>query len=281
MAVFLAFLSAVAFGGADFIGGLASRRASAVSVVVTAHIIGLSVILVVAPFWGSQSAALSDFLWGAAAGTAGAVGLTVLYHALATTRFTVAAPAAALLGATVPVIFGLMIGERPGGAAWIGIALSVPAILLISAARDDGTPLAATTRRAVILGSLAGLLFGLFGIFISQTADTSGVWPLVGARMASIPTMAVVAMAMGKPLLVSGNTIRIAVTAGAADMVANILLLAALHEPGLISLVLLISSLYPAFTVILARIVLEERMTRTQVGGLLMAGVGIALISIA
>jgi len=232
MAVFLAFLSAVAFGGADFIGGLASRRASAVSVVVTAHIIGLSVILVVAPFWGSESAALSDFLWGAAAGTAGAVGLTVLYHALATTRFTVAAPAAALLGATVPVIFGLMIGERPGGAAWIGIALSVP-------------------------------------------------WPLVGARMASIPTMAVVAMAMGKPLLVSGNTIRIAVTAGAADMVANILLLAALHEPGLISLVLLISSLYPAFTVILARIVLEERMTRTQVGGLLMAGVGIALISIA
>jgi len=281
MAVFLAFLSAVAFGGADFIGGLASRRASAVSVVVTAHIIGLSVILVVAPLWGAESAALSDLLWGAAAGVSGAIGLAILYHALATTRFTVAAPAAALLGATFPVGFGLIIGERPGGAAWIGIALSVPAILLISVAKDDGTPLAATTRRAVILGSLAGALFGLFGIFVSQSADTSGVWPLVGARLASIPTMVVVALAMGKPLLVSAGTMRIAVTAGATDMVANILLLAALHEPGLISLVLLISSLYPAFTVILARIVLEERMTRTQVGGLLMAGVGIALISIA
>ena len=135
-----------------------------------------------------------------------------------------------------------------------------------------------TNRRAVLLGSVAGVLFGLFGVLISQTADTSGVWPLVGARVASIPTMAAIALVMGKPLLVVRATaMRISATAGAADMIANILLLAALHEPGLLSLVLLISSLYPAGTVLLARVVLDERINRVQIGGLIMAGFGLAL----
>ena len=248
--------------------------------VVTAHLVGLVVVVAVAPWWGSGSASAADFGWGAAAGAAGAGGLVILYHALATTRFTVAAPAAALLGAVVPVAFGVATGERPDPVAWVGVALALPALLLISTAKTDEESLSFTTRRAVALGSLAGVLFGLFGILISRTADTSGVWPLVGARLASLPAIALVAVAIGKPLLAKGNALRISLTAGAADMVANILLLAALHEPGLLSLVLLTSSLYPAVTVLLARVVLEERMTPIQIGGLLMAGAGLALIAI-
>ena len=280
MAAFLAILSAAAFGGADFVGGLAARRASAVSVVITGHLTGLLVVAAVAPWFGSDGVGTADFLWGGAAGASGAIGLTILYHALATTRFMVAAPAAAVLGAAVPVVFGLAIGERPSATAWIGIAVALPAILLISGLRSEGSASAAATRRAVLLGSAAGSLFGLFGIFMSRTADTSGAWPLVSARVASIITMSVVALVMARPLLATGKALRISIAAGAADMAANIALLAALHEPGLVSLVLLISSLYPAGTVLLARVVLDERINRTQVVGLLLAAVGIGLIAL-
>ena len=280
MAVLLAVLSAAAFGGADFIGGLASRKASAVSVVVTAHLIGLALVAVVAPFWGSAGPASADLLWGAAAGAAGAGGLVILYHALATTRFSVAAPAAALLGAAVPVVYGVLVGERPEPIAWAGVAVALPAILMIGVTSEEGEAGKPLVRRAVLLGSLAGVLFGLFGILISQTADTSGVWPLLGARLASIPVIAGVALVRRHPLLVEGRGLALALTAGAADMSANILLLAALHEPGLVSLVLLVSSLYPAGTVLLARVVLDERMNRVQVAGLLLAGLGLALIAI-
>ncbi|MBU1866519.1 MAG: DMT family transporter [Actinobacteria bacterium] len=280
MALFLASLSALAFGGADFVGGLASRRAPAVSVVVTAHLAGLAVVLAVAPWWGQGGPGIPDFLWGAAAGAAGGGGLVILYHALATTRFSVSAPAAALLGAALPVVFGVAIGERPATLAWVGVAMALPAILLIGMAGDGDEDAPGTTRRAVILGSLAGVLFGLFGILISRTGDTSGIWPLVGARMASLPVLGAVALARGHRLLVSGPVLGVALTVGAADMVANILLLAALHEPGLVSLVLLVSSLYPAGTVVLARMVLDERLNRIQLGGLALAGIGLGLIAV-
>lgn len=280
MAVFLAFLSAAAFGGADFIGGLATRRASALSVVTTAHLIGLVVVLAVAPLWGTGGPAAADLSWGAGAGVSGAAGLVVLYHALATTRFSVAAPAAALLGAVVPVLYGVAAGERPEPIAWAGVALALPAILMIGRAAGDGEAAARVTRRAVLLGSGAGALFGLFGILIAQTADTSGVWPLVGARLASLPAIGAVALLRGRRPWVEGPALPVAMTAGAADMAANILLLAALHEPGLVSLVLLVSSLYPAGTVLLARMVLDERLHPTQIAGLVLAGAGLALIAL-
>jgi drug/metabolite transporter (DMT)-like permease len=280
MAVFLAVLSAAGFGGADFIGGLASRRASAVSVVVTAHLVGLALVALVAPWWGTGGPASADLLWGAAAGAAGAGGLVILYHALATTRFSVAAPAAALLGAVVPLLFGVAIGERPDPVAWVGVALALPAILMIGVSRGEGEADRPLVRRAILLGGLAGVLFGLFGILISRTADTSGVWPLLGSRLASVPVIAGLALVRGRPLLVEGRGLGLAMMAGAADMTANMLLLAALHEPGLVSLVLLVSSLYPAGTVLLARVVLDERMHRVQIAGLLLAGLGVSLIAV-
>jgi len=280
VAIVFAVLSAATFGAADFIGGMASRRIAAVTVVVTSHLVGLSVVLIVAPMWGSSGAGAADLAWGAAAGLAGAGGLVILYHALATTRFSVAGPAAALAGAVVPVAFGVLIGERPEPLAWAGVALALPAILLISAGGGGDSSLAATTRRALLLGSLAGLLFAFFGVFISRTADTSGLWPLVGARLASIPLMVVVAVGLGRPVLASGRMLAVAIVVGAMDMAANIFLLAALHEPGLVSLVILISSLYPGFTVILARLVIDERISRTQLAGLLMAGLGVGMIAV-
>jgi len=103
----------------------------------------------------------------------------------------------------------------------------------------------------------------------------------LGARAASVPAIAVLALVRGRPLIAEGRALWIAVAAGATDMIANMFLLAGLHEPGLVSLVILISSMYPAFTVLLARLVLEERISPTQAAGLVMAGLGIGLISMA
>jgi drug/metabolite transporter (DMT)-like permease len=281
MAVLLAALSSVAFGGADFLGGLTSRRAPAVTVVFTAHLAGLVVVLAVAPLWGSEGALGSAVLWGAAAGASGAAGLVMLYHALATTRFSIAAPAAALFGAVMPVGYGLVIGERPAALAWVGVLVAIPALLLItSTRREDSDAVRSGARRAVAWGALAGFGFALFGIFISRTTDASGLWPLVGARAASIPAMALLALGLRRPLVAAPPVLGAALVVGVADMGANILYLAALHR-GLVSLVVVISSLYPAATVLLARMVLNERLTRRQVLGLGLAGLGIALIAAA
>lgn len=279
MPVLLAVLSAIAFGGADFLGGITSRRAPAVTVVFTAHLAGLALVLALAPLWGVEGARAAPILWGAAAGTAGAAGLVVLYHALANTVLSIAAPAAALFGALLPVGYGLFVGDRPAVLAWVGVAVAVPSLLLITSAGSGGDHgIRSHARKAVLLGALAGLGFALFGIFMSRTTVASGLWPLVGARIVSIPVLFVIAVGLGRPLLAAPPVSWVALTVGAADMGANILYLAALHR-GLISLVVVISSLYPAFTVLLARSVLHERITPLQTAGLVLAGAGIALIA--
>ncbi len=280
MAILLAVLSSITIGGADFLGGLTARRAPAITVVFTAHLAGLGVTLVAAPLWGSDGTVTADLLWGAAAGASGAIGLVMLYHALATTRFSVAAPAAALFGAVLSIGYGLVIGERPDALAWVGVVLALPALLLITSSQRNEGGDRRSARRAVLLGALAGIGFSLYGIFMSRTGDSSGLWPLVGSRVASIPAVAVLALARRRPLLTAPPVLARALTVGVLDMGANILFLEALHR-GFISLVVLISSLYPAFTVLLARVVLDERIGRRQGFGLLLAGAGIVLIAVA
>ena len=246
MAILLAVLSSVAFGGADFLGGLTSRRAPAVTVVFTAHLAGLAVMAVATPLWGAEGPLGAAVLWGAGAGASGAIGLVALYHALATTRFSIAAPAAALFGAILPVGYGLMIGDRPTLLAWLGVAVAIPSLLLITATRrGEGSAVRTDARRAVFWGALAGLGFALFGIFISRSSVDAGLWPLVGARAASIPVVAALALGLRRPLLATPPALGLALVVGAADMGANILYLAALHR-GLISLVVVVGSLYPA-----------------------------------
>lgn len=280
MAILLAVLASAMVGGADFLGGLTARRAPAATVVVTSHLSGLGLALVAAPLVGAEGPVAADVGWGAAAGIGGAVGLVLLYHALATTRIAVAAPAAALTGALVPVAFGVLAGERPEPVAWAGVALAIPALMLIPSGRGIDGRLLAHSGRALAIGAAAGVAFGLFGIFLSRAGDASGLWPLVGARLASIPAISLLALGTGRPLLASSPALWWALGVGLADMAANIVFLAALHR-GLLSLVVVITSLYPGFTILLARLVLDEEIARRQLLGLALAAAGIALISVA
>lgn len=278
MPLLLALASSVVFGAADFTGGLATKRSPAVSVVVATYVTGLSVALVAVPFFGEGAPEVEHLLWGAGAGIAGGLGLVVLFHALATTRMNVAAPAAALFGAIAPIAFGILIGERPSPVAWAGIAVALPAVGLLGAGNVDDVA-RSTARRAIVLALVTGVGFGLFGIMISRTPAEAGMWPLVAARVGSVIVISGIAVGTHRPLWPHGAW-RLALLSGAIDMVANILFLLAVRET-LLTLVVVITSLYPASTIVLARFVVGERLTRHQMAGLVMGTVGVVLIAVA
>jgi drug/metabolite transporter (DMT)-like permease len=278
MPILFAGLASATFGVSDFLGGLATRKAPAASVVVSSQLAGLVLLLAAAPLAGG-SATATDLWWGAAAGTAGGAAIGVFYHAIATTRVGVAAPVGAVAATVLQVLFGLVVGERPASIAWAGIAIAIPAIVLITAGGDRSHAGRAITRRAFVLGVITGVGFALFGICISRTGDAAGLWPLLGARGASIVLMTGIALGTGRPLLVGPGVATLAVIVGLGDMAGNIFFLVAVRR-GLLSLVSVIVSLYPAATVLLARTVLGERVAAVQAAGLALAALGVTLIAL-
>jgi drug/metabolite transporter (DMT)-like permease len=276
MPFFLAGFASLSFGVADFLGGLATRRAAAVSIVVTSQLIGGTGLLVAAWVVGGEVALAREWAWGAGAGLAGAVGVVLLYHALATTRMSVTAPVTAVFGTASPVVFGIAAGERPEALAWIGIVVGVGSILLIARTPPEDDPALRGGFWPVLYGTVAGLAFGLFGILISRTASESGLWPLVSARSASIGVLVLVAVLLGRPVIAESGR-GLAAWAGILDMAANVMYLVAVRQE-LLSLITVIMAMYPAATVGLARVVLRERIQRIQILGLGLGAGALVLI---
>jgi drug/metabolite transporter (DMT)-like permease len=223
---------------------------------------------------------LGDVSWGLAAGSVGVVGVILLYRGLAIGPMSVVAPLTAVLSAIVPVVVGVIRGERPGVAALCGVALALPAMVLIGRESDarGGAPV---SRRALLTALAAGVSFGGFYVLLAQTGSDGGAWPLVGQRAASVAILlglTGVAVRRGTPALPHGRAMGLAIVAGITDFVANLTYVLATHR-GLLALVAVLSSLYPAATLVLARAVLRERLARGQLGGLLLAAVAVALIA--
>jgi uncharacterized membrane protein len=277
MAALLALTAAAAYGAGDFLGGLAARREPATAVVLWSHVVGLAFMLVLAPLVGGQLTA-EALVVGGAAGLVGAVAVALFYRALASGAMSVAAPVAGLLSAAVPVVAGVGGGERPGAVALAGIALALPAIMLVSRERPEHDAPRASRVRAFGLALAAGLGFGLFFVMLDGADDGTGIWPLVGARLASVTlfsTLGVARLTAAAPPRAATLT---AAGAGVLDAAANACYLLALSH-GLLSVVSVLTALYPAGTIVLARVVLRERMTRTQQTGLAVAGLAAALIA--
>jgi drug/metabolite transporter (DMT)-like permease len=277
MSVLLAAVSALLYGGADFYGGLATRRSAVSSVLVFSQLVGLAIALAAVAVFRTALPGIADLAWGAVAGVCGAAGLAALYTALATTVVAVASPVAAVVGTVLPVALGLAVGERPGPLAWAGIAVALPAVVLLTAGAGPGAG-TGSPRRAALLGTAAGTGFGLFFFAVSRTAPDSGLWPLVAARVSTIALVVLAAAVTGRSLRPERGSIGAILAAGALDMGANIAFLLA-SRTGMISIAAAVTALYPGPTVLLARIVLRERLTRLRVAGLALALVGVALIS--
>lgn len=281
MAALLAFTSAMLFGVGDFLGGMASRRLRALVVASWSQMVGLTAILVLTlAVLPTAHPSGADLAWGVAAGAVGAAGLLLLYTALASGPMSVAAPITAVFSALVPAAAGLAFGERPGILAALGVVLAIPAIVCIAQGEEpEGTPdRARATIRDLLPAFGAGLGFGLFFVFLGQTSSGAGLWPLVGARTASMVGLFTLALVTPGGIGLVPGTRRMVAVCGLCDASANALYLMAVNQ-GLLSLVAVLAALYPASTVVLARLVLRERMRRVQLVGLGLAVIAAALVA--
>lgn len=279
MAVILGLAVAAAYGTGDFFGGLASRRSPLASVVVLSQAIGLG-FLGVLVFLIDGALEPGKAAFAAAAGVVGGVGITGLYRGLALGRMNVVAPTTAVGAAVVPVMWGLTQGERPSTTALVGVVLAIVAIVFVSRVPGDEAA-AAGGSQALVLAVLAGIGFGVVFVVLAETGDGTGLWPLLVMRATSVTLLGSAALLTGRPLSPGGLApMKVIAATGILDVSANALFVLASQE-GLLSLVAVLSSLYPAFTVVLARIVLAERLGRMQMVGMAMAGAGILLIAVA
>ncbi|MBW3557820.1 MAG: DMT family transporter [Actinobacteria bacterium] len=280
VAVLLGLAVAGAYGAADFLGGLSSKRAPATTVVVVSQLCCLPLLAVLVGAGGGHPSTRAIGL-GAAAGSVGAVGLSCLYRGLARGRMSVVAPITAVGAATVPVAWGLIGGERPSPMALAGVLLAMVAVALISRlpAPAPGTGQGQAGDSAIGLAVVAGAAFGTVFVLLDATGPDAGFWPLVAGRTTSIVALVTVAAATGQALAPpAARMLPTIAGAGMLDLSANALYLLATRR-GLLSVVAVLSSLYPAGTVLLARTVLGERMAGHQVLGLVLAAAGVALIA--
>ncbi len=290
IAVLLAALASVSYGASDFSGAMASKRTDSAVITVVSQLASLVTLLLVLLVLPPDVWLARDFAWGALGGLGVAVALTCFYRALAIGPMSTAAATTALVGALVPLIAGLAFGERPSPITFMGIVLSIPAAVMVSAGGESGRgSLRLTPRERFImrehgahtmrLSVLAGLGFGLFFVALSRTSAESGLFPLVGARAASILVLALVLTASSSWERVHRSSFGYVLLAGVLDCAANAFYLTALDE-GQLTWVAAITSLYPATTVLLASLLLKERLTRIQLFGLLAAGAALALVAI-
>ncbi|HZB04606.1 MAG TPA: DMT family transporter [Actinomycetota bacterium] len=286
MAVLLGLLSGIVYGAADFCGGLSTKRNPMVRVVLLSQLAGFVVYLVAVPLLPEGRFTAGAWAWGGLSGLAGAVGIGFLYAGLARGRMSVVAPTAAVVFAVVPLAFGLLRGERPTALQLVGVAVALPAVALVSTARDPdaflGSGRSATLARMRSTGVpeavAAGLAIAAFAILLDETGDETGPWPLVSGRIVSVGIFLAAVLVSRTPLRPTTGTAGIIVAAGVFDVSANLLYLLAIRE-GLLSIVVVLTGLYPATTVILARALLRERLSRSQVVGLVLALGGVAAIA--
>jgi len=276
MAVFLSLITAAMFGTGDFLGGLATKRAQVLQVVAGSHIVGL-VGATIAALLLADEFTLRSMLLGAAGGAFGGLGVALLYRRLSMGQMAVVAPLTAVTSAAVPAAWGAATGDSLGLLAWIGVALALVAIALVSWVKD---PTSAPVTAAVIVESLiAGAGFGTMFIFFDAADASTAPWPIVGARLATTIVLFAALALTRKQLLPRGKSLLgLIALVGVFDTASNATFLYAVDE-GALTFVAVISSLYPVSTVLLARFVLDERMTKLQVWGMLAAFVATGLIA--
>ncbi len=267
--------TAVTWGAADFAGGLAAKKANVFKVVLVAHAASLLCVAAVAVLSRETLPAMASHLWGGLSGIAGALGVLCLYQALATGKMGTVAPITGLLTAALPVIVGGVTQGRPRLLQIVGFGLAFVAIILISKPEKlQGRP------QGLGLAVLAGLAFGFFVVLLKQAAVTSVFWPLVTSRAASTLLMLILVAAtpMARRSQATPMPLLMMVLTGVLDSLGNLLLVMATRS-GRLDVAAVLSSLYPAATVLLAYFFLKERVTRLQNVGILTALVAVPMIA--
>ena len=296
LTILLSLVSAAGYGSSDFAAGLATRRASVIRVTVLAEAFSVAVVGAALPLSGADLPSPQAVAWGSVAGLAGVAGAMALYLGFRHAAFSVAATLSAVGSAGFSVLAGLLLGERPTVLALVGIALALPAIAGVSAsahepegeeAADPSPPSPAnpaiTGRRwvpaGVSYGLVAGACFALLFIGLNQAGAASGLWPVFCSQAAALVAVAGVAVFTRDLHLPEAGGGRLAAVAGLTGGPGTILFFLATHH-GLLAVAAVITSLYPAVTIMLARVLLGERLTAVRLAGLSLAAASVALIAV-
>ncbi|MFE7107543.1 EamA family transporter [Streptomyces sp. NPDC057575] len=276
IALLLALGSSLAYGCADFLGGLGARKAHVLRTVMIAAPASLAVELLLWPVLGA-SFSLGALGWGAASGVVSAAAFALLYRTLAIGPMNVLSPVTALVSAALPVGVGLLQGEHLGAAGLVGLPLALFAVVLVSAGHGAGV--VRPSRTALLLALGAGSAIALQLIFLHQAPSDSGVAPLIIGRAVSSAVTLAVAGLMYRKLGPERPVYAMSAAAGVLDSMANLMFLLAARS-GDLTVVAVITALYPAGTVLLARGVLAERIHRGQLVGLGTAAVAVGLLAL-
>jgi drug/metabolite transporter (DMT)-like permease len=275
MVLLLSLCAAVAYGLSDFVGGVVTRRASVWSVAATSQAaatvltIGLAATNLGDPTFG-------DVSWGTLAGLGSGAGNLFIYRGLARGRMAVVAPLSAITAAALPVLVGLSTGERPGMFAAVGVLAALPAIWLVS---TSGNRLRHADRGDVVCGLLAGLGFGVQFSALGQVPEQAGLTPLLVSQVVSVVAIVIAAVARSAQWMPRDRHSRLGAVAGLLAGIATVCFQLAAQR-GLLTIASVVTSLYPAVTVLLAATVLRERIHRTQGAGLALATTAVVLIAL-
>ncbi|HEY4398831.1 MAG TPA: EamA family transporter [Acidimicrobiia bacterium] len=278
MEILLGALVALGYGSGDFLGGISAKRLHIVVVLLVSQAVGLvaAFVLVVALRDAVPDAHI--FVLSAAAGVVGIIALGLLFRGLAVGRMSIVAPLSAIGGGVLPVAWGLLRGERPSALALVGVGLALAAAAVVGRGAEHDPVHAISPRMELALGTGAGIGFGVVFILLAEASSGSGMWPIFIARCTSVPLLAIVAVVVGVSPRVPRVSIPPVAGAGLCDVGANALVLLAVRR-GLLTLVAPVASLYPATTVVLARVFLHERIGRQRAAGLALGLLGLALIA--
>ena len=283
VAVLVGLLASVAYGAADFIGGVVSRRNSVFTVLLWAQVIGLAWVLVALPFLTDGPPTLQAAALGAGAGLAGVSGAALLFRGLAHGRMSVVAPITAVLAAALPLLFGLATGERPSLISLSGVVVALVAIALVSTAPEPGVDQPGRFRERAVAEGVpealgAGICFAAFFVLLDGVDDDAGLWPILMVRLASIVIAAGFVFGRRIPARPAAGTTFGVLGGGLIGTAADYLFLVG-STLGLLSVVAVLTSLYPVTTVVLARTVLGERLGGSQLIGLILATAGVVMIT--
>jgi drug/metabolite transporter (DMT)-like permease len=267
--------SAASWGAGDFSGGLATRRAPAAGVVIASQGVGIALLVVLALATGEAVPSAGQFGWAALAGANGAFGLLALYSALASGRMGIAAPISGVVGAVVPVLAGMRLHGPPGALRLTGFGLALVGVWLLTAAVG---PAQRARPRELALPFLAGVSFGLFLVFIHRAGGAGILWPLTTARGTSIAVLAALGLVTSTLRLPGRSALALTALAGLLDTGGNAFFVLA-AQTGRLDVAGVLSSLYPAATVVLACLLLGERLTGRQTAGAAATLAAIACVS--
>jgi drug/metabolite transporter (DMT)-like permease len=277
MGVLLALASAVSYGLSDFAGGLLARRLPFATVAFLGQAGALLLMVILALFDSAAVATPADLAWGALSGIGTGVGMLFLFRGLGRGAMAVVVPSSAVSGVALPILIGvLLLGERPSVPSWLGIAVAIPTLWLVSTTTNGPR---AVLSPAAADGLVAGIGIAVQYIALAQSGPQSGLWPVTAGRVTALLTVLPLVLATHAPIRIRPSRLAGCVATGAAAALALGCFLFAARQQ-LLAVAVVLSSLYPVVPVILGLTALHERLTRRQVVGLFGAAAAIALLTV-